>query len=399
MFVLLAAGQTLTPFWVELGPNGEAIVRVVIEDTAQCPVLTADEQPLPTKRREPVPEAFKPACEAIIPAHTRSLKWQNTMLPLPRTPKRVAVLGDTGCRVKGKKIQDCDDLNKWPLQAVAAEIAKAKPDLIVHVGDYVYRESACPDAAQGCSGPHGDNWPAWNADFFAPAVRALSAAPWAFARGNHEDCKRSWRGWFYYLDPRRYTNQETCTDYSAGYIAVSGTTHFGMLDSAATKEDEKDPKQISFYAEQLLKFSGHTDWIIDHHPFWAYKRDDEASNEVVISQPLEAAWDQVKPQGVQLVLSGHIHLFEFLSFDGKRPNQLVAGDGGTDLAASVHKNLSGEDASGIAVKAGKSVHDFGFTLLQANRSGWTLQLKDSQGKRLVECKLPASQAAVCQAAH
>jgi hypothetical protein len=42
--------------------------------------------------------------------------------------------------------------------------------------------------------PVGDNWDAWNADFFTPAAQLLTAAPWVFSRGNHEDCGRSWRG-------------------------------------------------------------------------------------------------------------------------------------------------------------------------------------------------------------
>ncbi len=73
-----------------------------------------------------------------------------------------------------------------------------------------------------CGGtPAGDNWEAWNADFFAPAAKLLAGAPWVFTRGNHESCDRSWRGWFYYLDPRPWDG--TCQEYSPPYTVKIGT--------------------------------------------------------------------------------------------------------------------------------------------------------------------------------
>ena len=80
---------------------------------------------------------------------------------------------------------------RWPAAA-----AKFKPDLVIHVGDYLYRESACPPGNQGCAGsPWGDNWTTWKADFFDPAAPLLAAAPIVLVRGNHEDCKRAGPGW------------------------------------------------------------------------------------------------------------------------------------------------------------------------------------------------------------
>ena len=50
-----------------------------------------------------------------------------------------------------------------------------KPDLVIHVGDYFYRENACPADATGCQGtPFGDNWPTWAADFFNPRTSRYS---------------------------------------------------------------------------------------------------------------------------------------------------------------------------------------------------------------------------------
>jgi hypothetical protein len=34
--------------------------------------------------------------------------------------------------------------------------------------------------------PHGDNWPTWQTDFFAPGRPLLEIAPWIVARDNYE---------------------------------------------------------------------------------------------------------------------------------------------------------------------------------------------------------------------
>ena len=69
------------------------------------------------------------------------------------------------------------------------------PDLVVHVGDYHYRENACPAGDAGCStSPWGYGWDAWDADFFTPAKRLLAVAPWIVVRGNHESCDRAGQG-------------------------------------------------------------------------------------------------------------------------------------------------------------------------------------------------------------
>ena len=93
--------------------------------------------------------------------------------------QRILVLGDTGCRIKGETVQACNDPAQWPFPQVAAQAAKLKPDLVIHVGDYLYREFGCPAGDARCAGsPSGDNWTTWAADFFTPGKVASRAAPW-----------------------------------------------------------------------------------------------------------------------------------------------------------------------------------------------------------------------------
>ncbi|MDW4746763.1 metallophosphoesterase, partial [Escherichia coli] len=81
----------------------------------------------------------------------------------------------------------------------------------LHVGDYHYRENACPPDVAGCQGsPWGYGWDTWQADLFQPAAPLMAAAPWVLVRGNHEECARAGQGWFRFLDPRPYSAARSC---------------------------------------------------------------------------------------------------------------------------------------------------------------------------------------------
>src|SRR5262249_18285495 len=156
----------------------------------------------PMAIRRPIPAGFQPLCELRIPAGTKRASVNGKRLKLPKAnPSRIVAFGDTGCRIKGAQIQNCNDPAKWPFERVAAAAVAAHPDVVLHVGDYLYREDPCPAGKEAlCGGtPHGDNWETWNADFFFPGRKLLASVPVVLTRGNHEDCSRAWKGWSYYL--------------------------------------------------------------------------------------------------------------------------------------------------------------------------------------------------------
>ena len=187
-----AAAQQMQP-WVELAPGPALSVRTIVAPGAVCPTIAADNAPVATEPRA-VPGAAFPVrvCEARVPQATARLSVGDVPLPtLPATINRLVVIGDTGCRLARGMVQDCSDPRAWPFATIAMAAAAKRPDLVIHVGDYFYREAACPPGRGGCAGsPYGDNWPAWHADFFDPAAALLAAAPWVMVRGNHESCAR-----------------------------------------------------------------------------------------------------------------------------------------------------------------------------------------------------------------
>src|SRR5262245_38585115 len=237
--------------YVVLGPQG-ALARAVVAEGSACPAITVDGAQRPMSVRAEPDTMFRVrVCEALLPPTATSASLTDRPLPLPkRTLASIAAFGDTGCRLKssqlsakgkGKdtdddedsgKFQDCDIPSKWPFAQLAASVAAAKPDLVIHVGDYLYRQSACPPGDAGCAGsPYGDDWPTWKADFFAPAAPALLAAPWIVVRGNHEICKRAGAGYFRLLDPTPAQAPPPCIDVVPQFTVTIGGQAFLVFDS------------------------------------------------------------------------------------------------------------------------------------------------------------------------
>jgi Calcineurin-like phosphoesterase len=389
-------GQALTPVWVELGQNGAAVARVIVSSADQCPTVMIDGAARRMAVRQPTPPGFRPACELAIPAGVKRATVNGQRLALPTAnPTKIVAFGDTGCRIKVKAVQDCDDPSQWPFKQIASQAAAETPQLMIHVGDYLYRESPCPAGSEAlCGGtPEGDNWAAWNADFFAPAAKLLAAAPWAFTRGNHEDCTRSWRGWFYYLDPRPWSGM--CDTYSPPYMIKLGGFELVMLDSSAVNATVPDEDQITEYTGQLLSMHPQNAWLVDHHPFWGFTPTLGGLPPVALSVPLEEAWKRANPTGYTMILSGHIHLFEFINLGAGRPDQLVIGDGGTSMEPPLKGTIGGVEIHGMTASMTDTEHQFGYTLFTKDGAGWKFVLKDGNGRAVVSCATPAG---ACSAA-
>jgi hypothetical protein len=149
-----APGSSTDRFWVELGPGSTASARLITEAN-RCPSIEIDGASVPMSvRAAPAPPAFPVlTCEAALPAGVRRVALDGVALPLPHPdPQRIAVIGDTGCRLEtGDPPQSCNDPEAWPFADLALAVADWRPDLVVHVGDYLYREDPCPEGDEGCA--------------------------------------------------------------------------------------------------------------------------------------------------------------------------------------------------------------------------------------------------------
>jgi hypothetical protein len=391
--------------WVELTDRG-AEARL-ITSTAACPAAEIDGKPAPMNQRAgPSAEFPLTVCELLLPQTARQASVRGIALPLAiETPKRIVMFGDTGCRLQGDDIQNCDNPQDWPFAVVARLAAAPHPHLVIHVGDYYYRESPCPAGRAGCAGsPWGDNWNSWNADFFQPAEPLLRAAPWIMARGNHEDCERGGPGWFLLLDGA--ATARTCPAQSAPMAISVGGLAFYVLDSSGTDDRNAPAAAVAAFSAQLdaLKTAPPTGsaWIITHRPIWGLVPVVNAGPlgpiEVAINATEQAAARGRDLKSVAMVVSGHIHHFASFSFAGERPPQLIVGTGGDVgepadtprfLSDSVH--LDGMSAKRFGFDR------YGFLVLEKTGDGWAGAFYDVRDRAIATCKL-VGRALTCQAA-
>lgn len=382
--------------WVQATASG--FEARFVTGAAACPVMRTDKGDVAMTARAAATADFPQVCAAAIPAGAVRGDIAGEALPLPvAEPERILVLGDTGCRIKGSALQACNDPSQWPFPQLAAAATALKPDLVIHVGDYLYRESACPPGNQGCAGsPWGDNWVTWEADFYTPAAPLLKAAPIVLVRGNHEDCLRAGPGWLRLQGPTAFDPAAPCAPHLQVYTVDLGAVRLAVMDDATAQDTELNRDDSPVYAGELAGLASIPApvWFVHHRPIWA-----------AITGPLGipiggnlALIDAVRlatlhgelpiASNVELMLSGHIHSFEAINYDGKVPPQIVAGNGGNNLHATP-QNLRGaqfQGHSGVTVADGLSVGGFGFLLMTRAGTGWAIDLYDQAGVKSRTCR-------------
>ncbi len=336
-------------------------------------------------------------CAITLAGEARRASIDGVSVPMRKSePARILVIGDTGCRVEGNFTQACNDPGQWPFARIAAEAAKLNPDLVIHVGDYDYRESPCPAGNAGCAGTlWGDNWPSWNADFFTPAAPLLTAAPFVFVRGNHEECSRFGAGWLRLLGPLRFSAGAPCVEHIAPYaVGLEGTT-LAVLDDANAPDVNAPRNLVQVYRGDFAAVKQMTTapvWLLSHRPLSGYVRLPPGISAGGNQTLLMAMLDDGFPQNVELMISGHIHAFEAINYAGKVPPQLIAGNGG-DTLVNAPADLSGINIGGLPVANGITLPGFGYLLLTRNGDAWLADVFDVNGAKERTCMFAAGKLA------
>ena len=429
--------------WVEIGANNQAIARLLTPYNV-CPSITVDGVTSPMNLRvlagamalrtsnidttiaaamtsgNTKPSVFtNTVCEFNIPAGAHTASAAGINLPLPKAVvNRVVILGDTGCRVALNNVyQNCTDYSIWPFPVVAAAAAAMQPDLVLHVGDYHYRDNPCPPGNTACAGsPWGFGSDVWMADVFTPAQPLLLAAPWVMVRGNHESCNRAGQGWYRYLDTNPYdaSGVKTCNNdandsvgnYNDPWAVSFGDTQFVVFDSSNTPKSVFNPPTFQPYTAELASAATLTSpnflniWAV-HHPILGYT----AGNPPTIGNPgmqsvMKAAYPgNYYPPNTGLAVHGHVHDFQALNFSSNHPATFVAGNGGDNLDVGFPVNGTGFDpnndlpAAGTAVNAFAFSNTFGFMVMDrvgaVGDRNWKFTSYRTDGSIIAVCTLAA----------
>jgi hypothetical protein len=360
-----------------------------------------------------------------------------------RNPSRLTIVGDTGCDAK-----DCPaGTPASPFDAIAVTAARAPSDLVIHVGDYNYRgtpgsiaingEGSNPVYDAGDDAPDDpecqldspyvsmnagysavpDTWENWRDDFFTPAAPLLAAAPWVFARGNHELCSRGGPGWFYFLDPGAPaplggSGERECPPqgddqplpppvlpylvFTPPYVLDLGSLQVAVIDSANACDGYAPAVTTQRYTDQLNQVlaAARPDtpmWIVTHRPIWAATDTAGASIDLTLQQAWTAAHQLAPPAPIGLVVAGHMHAFQSVTFRDDdsllaRPPQLVVGDSGVSLDKSAPVGPFDAVVDSIeAVLLG--LQEFGFLRVAslAADGTWSGDLLDADGASIAAC--------------
>jgi len=410
------------PAWAVRALTGEASCptlrwagAVVLMQERSAP---GDEPPPGGQPPDAKPTSFTlRACEAAWPDGAASVQVGDITLRAPATElRRIVVIGDTGCRLKAsaRDFQGCNDALRWPFPRVLARALAARPDLVVHVGDYHYRESPCPAGMASCANsPWGYGDDTWQADFFQPARALLAAAPWVFTRGNHEACSRAGQGWLRYLDAETGPARSCAPagegvndgDFTAPFaVPLSPRSQLIVFDSSevgSTTPPEGSAARAR-WREQLdrvgdLAAQRAQSLFVSHHPSLAFNPSPSGRPGSARSglTPLlqDAFGPRLFPAGVQATLHGHLHIHQALGFASNQPTSLVVGNGGSAASGRIDPTAAfrTELLPGVQLDTFQSHTDFGFTLLSATPQGWQIQAFNTLGQPLATCALTGQQ--------
>lgn len=376
--------------WVQFGADG--LQARAITQGGACPKAAIDGREAAMTVRAQPDDAFPvTVCALDIPKGAESAAIDGSPLALPpKQPNKILVLGDTGCRLKALFLQDCNSIKSWPFRLTADIAAEFAPDLVIHVGDYYYRESACPAIRKGCAGsPFGDNWNSWKADFFDPGEALLQSAPWVFVRGNHEICDRGGHGWTRALDAFPIAADGRCRPQNPPFTVDLGGPTLVVLDVTAAEDRIANLEQARFFKTQLAAASAIDEpvWYAFHKPVFASIRITDGATVGDNKTLVEAARNAI-PANVQAILSGHLHVFQAASYVDDYPAQFVVGNGGDTMDPYAPAKFDGLAINGVTVERGRSVPAiFGFATFERGDGEWLVTDYDVHGKPLARCHL------------
>lgn len=384
-----ATAADLPDPWVQRTETGWQ-ARAMVAAGAACPTMRVDGAEAAMTVRAPAGGNFPiTVCAADLPGRVQTLAVGGLTLPHPPARiDRIVVVGDTGCRLKGAAVQDCNDSAAWPWARLARQAAAQHPDLVIHVGDYHYRETPCPAGRAGCAGsPSGDTWEVWRLDMTSPAAPLLAIAPWLLVRGNHEMCNRGGEGWFRLYDPHPYSG---CVDMTAPYRATLPGLDLLVLDSAVSDDRGRDPALIAAYRPQLaalLTGAPKGAWLLEHHPAWAIPQGAGIPQGARTNLTIQKAIAGLVPPELDLVLSGHIHDFASYDFGGARPAQLVVGNGGDANDGITEPPGPDTPIDGMAPTRAFTTAFYGYLLLEREGAGWKGTAYGVDGFVLARCAI------------
>lgn len=368
-----------THSFVEINSDGKYEFRVVGKD--KKPNATCDNKSLDFTKR--FSEDFTVWSADVN--NCKSVTFDGKTVTINKKVEKIAVVGDTGCRIKISKngkgeIQNCDNKNSWPAKKNADLIFLHKPDLVIHVGDYHYREKC--ENKEICSqfdienDDIGYGYEIWEDDFFDPYENLLESVPFVFTRGNHESCSRAWQVYKAALSPYPYSECNANDNganlkknsFEKPYKLNINGSNFLIFDSSGDDDEGFVQDDYDVYLENFKQNVNYKSILVTHIPIANLNSNELTSRKKAF---IDSGY---RPY---LILSGDVHMLEHLQT--KRITQIISGGGGATLY----------DLSEIKTpfKNTKQFNTFGFAILNKTKTGFDGSFYSFKNEKLYDFKV------------
>lgn len=237
---------------------------------------------------------------------------------------RFAVVGDSG---RGTTIQ----------YRIAEQIRLAQPDLVFHTGDTVY-PSLTPELV--------------DLRYYSIYGSHMTSTPYYVATGNHDlDAGRLIPASVYHRptnDTLPFAHAEAFTFPESYYTVRQGPAQFFVLFAPFFYQYvlTKESAQYEWLERELRKSNSPWKFIVMHHPVRTsslHRFDDYNHNSKLDTSELaEVVLPLAEQYGVQMVFSGHDHVFERFLPDHGIVSVTTAGGGGTLYPLRERDSLSSQ---------------------------------------------------------
>lgn len=381
--------------YVGMANEGQSFVKTVTPKDVECKSVSVEmtNRSFSELQLEKIRFDDATICQASLPKDTAVVRSTNGIINIPTSPQKIVIMGDTGCRLRNQNgkgpIQNCDDDKEWPFSRLMRSAEKENADLIIHVGDYHYRESCTdPVKCKNFQGTLGYGYKPWAADFLTPAGNVLRQKPWIFGRGNHEDCNRAHEGFNKLLSP---VGEEACVDAqetrytSFGDFLIVNFDNASVDDKPIEMKSEAGKALRARYKKMVETIDARPEkevWLIIHRPIWGLAPSWSGPGVSPVNINMEAIVRELPlPKKVKMVYAGHIHAFQIAQ--GNHPPEMIIGESGTAL------DYFSAEAMKL-VPAGHTVFpaDHGYALLEKDVNGkWKASIKSYDGETDFVCRI------------
>ena len=157
--------------------------------------------------------------------------------------------------------------------------------------------------------------------------------------------------------------------------------------------------QQQMHSVNQLAEGAEQNFFVNHHPILGFGADPQKDGSIKLFGGSAALQDVMQtlnvnrlfPAKVQATISGHVHLFEAITFDTDHPTQFVSGNGGSSISLLLPEPLPAgvTPFPGARVAQFSNTDEVGLMTMERHDNSWKIEAWNQHGKRITACVMLA----------